>query len=61
VRQKFLISSFLLFFLTLIVNLIHLKEKTFLIISQHKLVGKKFFSYLKSNDPIVITIDYDAF
>jgi len=61
VRQKFKISSFLLFFLTLIVNLIHLKEKTFLIISQHKLLGKKFFSDLKSNDPIVITIDYDAF
>jgi len=61
VRQKFKISSYLLFFLTLIVNLIHLKEKTFLIISQHKLQGKKFFSDLKSDDPIVITIDYDAF
>ncbi len=43
------------------VNLIHLKEKTFLIISQHKLLGKKFFSDLKRNDPIVITTDYDAF
>jgi len=60
-RRIFKNSSSLLFFLTLFVNLIHLKEKTFLIISQYKLLGKKFFSDLKSNDPIVITIDYDAF
>jgi len=38
--------------------LIHHKDKTLQVISQHEHVIKNIISELKSNDPTVITSDY---
>ena len=59
--QKLKISSLDWFFFTLIFNLIHDEEKNFLNCLSTWASGRENVSFLKSNDPTVVTRDYDTF